>query len=159
MKATILKGDTVMIRRGKERGKRGTVKAVQARHRDGRRRQHRQASHQAARAAAVGNMGGAMQTGGIIEKEARAAALGAAVRLREMQGADAPAPRPHGRRRRASHLRALRRARPRIGEGSVRRGRAFERDLSSSRFARSCRSASAIRTSTRFRSWRRSSST
>jgi large subunit ribosomal protein L24 len=65
----IIKGDTVMIRRGKERGKRGTVKAV----------------HPSAGMATVegvnvvkrhtkqgtksGNMGGAMQTGGIIEKE------------------------------------------------------------------------------------------
>ena len=70
MKSTILKGDTVMVRRGKERGKRGTVKAV----------------HPGAGTATVegvnvvkrhtkqgsksGNMGGAMQTGGIIEKEA-----------------------------------------------------------------------------------------
>jgi large subunit ribosomal protein L24 len=67
----IIKGDTVMIRRGRERGKRGTVKAI----------------HPAAGTATVegvnvvkrhtkqgaksGNMGGAMQTGGIIEKEAR----------------------------------------------------------------------------------------
>jgi large subunit ribosomal protein L5 len=36
-----------------------------------------------------------------------------------VQGTDAPAPRSHYRRRGASHLRALRRARPRIGEGSV----------------------------------------
>lgn len=70
VKSTILKGDTVMIRRGREKGKRGTVKAV----------------HPGARMATVeginvvkrhtkqgsqsGNMGGAMQTGGIIEKEA-----------------------------------------------------------------------------------------
>jgi large subunit ribosomal protein L24 len=69
IKAMIVKGDPVMIRRGKERGKRGTVKAI----------------HPAAGMATVegvnivkrhtkqgsksGNMGGAMQTGGIIEKE------------------------------------------------------------------------------------------
>lgn len=69
MKATILKGDTVMIRRGKERGKRGTVKAVQS------------AAHTATveginivkrhtkTGSKSGNMGGAMQTGGIVEKE------------------------------------------------------------------------------------------
>jgi large subunit ribosomal protein L24 len=70
MKKTILKGDTVMIRRGKERGKRGTVKAlfgasamatvegvnVVKRH-------TKQSSRQS-------NMGASMQTGGIIEKEA-----------------------------------------------------------------------------------------
>jgi large subunit ribosomal protein L24 len=69
IKAMIIKGDPVVIRRGKERGKRGTVKAI----------------HPAARMATVegvnivkrhtkqgsksGNMGGATQTGGIIEKE------------------------------------------------------------------------------------------
>ena len=68
MKATILKGDTVMIRRGKERGKRGTVKAVHStmatvegvnvvkRH-----------TKQGTKSS---NMGGSMPTGGIIEKEA-----------------------------------------------------------------------------------------
>jgi len=68
MKATILKGDTVMIRRGKERGKRGTVKAVHVssatiegvnvvkRH-----------TKQGTKSS---NMGGSTQTGGIIEKEA-----------------------------------------------------------------------------------------
>ena len=68
MKATILKGDTVMIRRGKERGKRGTVKGIYStmatvegvnivkRHT----KQGTQSS----------NMGGSMPTGGIIEKEA-----------------------------------------------------------------------------------------
>ncbi len=71
MKATILKGDTVMVRRGKERGKHGTVKAVQSaagtatvegvnvvkRHSkpQGQQRQS--------------NMGKSMQSGGIIEKE------------------------------------------------------------------------------------------
>lgn len=68
-KATIIKGDSVLVRRGKERGKRGTVKSV----------------HPGAGMATVeginivkrhtkqgsksGNMGGAMQTGGIVEKE------------------------------------------------------------------------------------------
>lgn len=70
MKPYILKGDTVVIRRGKEKGKRGTVKAV----------------FPAAAAATVeginvvkrhtkpqrqsGNMGGSTQSGGIVEKEA-----------------------------------------------------------------------------------------
>jgi large subunit ribosomal protein L24 len=70
MKATILKGDTVMIRRGKERGKRGTVKAVQSAARMATvegvnivKRHAKQNSQQS-------NMGRAMQTGGIIEKEA-----------------------------------------------------------------------------------------
>lgn len=69
-KSNILKGDTVMVRRGKERGKRGTVRIV----------------HAGARAATVEginvvkrhtkqgskstNVGGSAQTGGIIEKEA-----------------------------------------------------------------------------------------
>jgi large subunit ribosomal protein L24 len=68
MKAGIIKGDTVIVRRGKERGKRGTVKAVQSttatvegvnvvkRH-----------TKQGTKSA---NMGGSVQTGGIIEKEA-----------------------------------------------------------------------------------------
>jgi large subunit ribosomal protein L24 len=69
-KPNILKGDTVMIRRGKEKGKRGTVKTASTelgtaiveginivkRHT----KQGSQAS----------NMGGSAQTGGIIEKEA-----------------------------------------------------------------------------------------
>jgi large subunit ribosomal protein L24 len=68
MKATIIKGDSVMVRRGKERGKRGTVKAVHGasatvegvnvvkRH-----------SKQGTKSS---NMGGSVQTGGIFEKEA-----------------------------------------------------------------------------------------
>ena len=71
MKTTIIKGDTVMVRRGKERGKRGTVKAVHGasavvegvnivkRHA----KQQSQGQRQSA-------MGRAMQGGGIIEKEA-----------------------------------------------------------------------------------------
>ena len=71
MKAAIIKGDTVMVRRGKERGKRGTVKAVQGgsavvegvnvvkRHAKQQSQQQRQSA-----------MGRAMQGGGIIEKEA-----------------------------------------------------------------------------------------
>ncbi len=71
MKATILKGDTVMVRRGKERGKHGTVKAVQnaagtatvegvniVKRHSKPQSQQRQSS-----------MGKSMQQGGIIEKE------------------------------------------------------------------------------------------
>jgi large subunit ribosomal protein L24 len=68
-KSMIIKGDPVMIRRGKERGKRGTVKTlfpgagmaliegvnIVKRH-----------TKQGSKS---GNMGGATQTGGIIEKE------------------------------------------------------------------------------------------
>jgi large subunit ribosomal protein L24 len=71
MKATILKGDTVMVRRGKERGKRGTVKAVQTAAGtatvEGVNIVKRHAKQQSAKQS---NMGRAMQGGGIIEKEA-----------------------------------------------------------------------------------------
>ena len=70
LKSSILKGDTVMILRGKERGKRGTVKAV---HPDSGtatveglnivKRHTKQGTQQQ-------NMGGSAQTGGIVEKEA-----------------------------------------------------------------------------------------
>jgi len=69
-KSNLVKGDTVMIRRGKEKGKRGTVKAINAaagfatieglnivkRHTKSGTQQN--------------NMGAASQTGGIVEKEA-----------------------------------------------------------------------------------------
>jgi len=71
--ASLVKGDTVMIRRGKEKGKRGTIKAIfpkagQAtveglnivkRHTKSGQGQQRKQS----------NMGGAVSNGGIIEKE------------------------------------------------------------------------------------------
>jgi large subunit ribosomal protein L24 len=69
VKANIVKGDTVMIRRGKEKGKRGVVKAVMA---DAGLatveglnivKRHTKAGQQS------GNMG-ATQSGGILEKEA-----------------------------------------------------------------------------------------
>jgi large subunit ribosomal protein L24 len=67
MKATILKGDTVMIRRGKERGKRGIVKAVLSTMAtvEGVNivKRHTKSGTQSS------NMGGSMPTGGIIEKE------------------------------------------------------------------------------------------
>src|SRR5579862_7656503 len=68
--ANIVKGDTVMIRRGKEKGKRGTVKAVFPK--DGTatveglnivKRHTKQGTQQQ-------RMGGSAQTGGIVEKEA-----------------------------------------------------------------------------------------
>ena len=68
--ANILKGDTVMIRRGKEKGKRGTVKAVFPKAGMATveglnivKRHTKQGTQQQ-------NMGGTAQTGGILEKEA-----------------------------------------------------------------------------------------
>lgn len=71
VKVNILRGDTVMVRRGREKGKRGTVKAVQG---------DRQSAtveglnvvkrHTKPGAAQSSNMGGSAPTGGIIEKEA-----------------------------------------------------------------------------------------
>ncbi|MBV9027897.1 MAG: 50S ribosomal protein L24 [Candidatus Eremiobacteraeota bacterium] len=69
MKATIIKGDTVMIRRGKERGKRGTVKAVQAGARTATVEGANVVKRHTKQGSKSGNMGGATQTGGIIEKE------------------------------------------------------------------------------------------
>jgi large subunit ribosomal protein L24 len=70
MKTTIIKGDTVMVRRGKGRGKRGTVKAVQfgagTATVEGTNVVKRHTKH----GTKSSNMGGAVQTGGIIEKEA-----------------------------------------------------------------------------------------
>jgi large subunit ribosomal protein L24 len=68
-KATIVKGDTVMIRRGKEKGKRGTVKAVfpgaGMATVEGLNIVKRHTKQQAQQ----GNMSAA-QSGGIVEKEA-----------------------------------------------------------------------------------------
>lgn len=69
LKPNIVKGDTVMIRRGKEKGKRGVVKAVNAGARQATVeglnvvKRHTKAGQER------GNMGSA-QSGGIIEKEA-----------------------------------------------------------------------------------------
>lgn len=70
MKTTIIKGDTVMIRRGKERGKRGTVKAVNGGSAlvEGVNVVKRHAKQQSQQRQSA--MGKAMQSGGIIEKEA-----------------------------------------------------------------------------------------
>ncbi len=68
-KAHIIKGDTVLIRRGKERGKRGTVKAVHI----GAGTATVEGANIVKRHSKQGrkstNMGGSTQTGGIIEKE------------------------------------------------------------------------------------------
>jgi large subunit ribosomal protein L24 len=70
MAVNIIKGDTVMIRRGKEKGKRGVVKAVFPKRGEATveglnivKRHTKQGTQQQ-------NMGGAAQTGGILEKEA-----------------------------------------------------------------------------------------
>jgi large subunit ribosomal protein L24 len=68
-KPNILRGDTVMIRRGKEKGQRGTVKAVQAELGTATVEGHNIIKRHTKQGAKAGNMGGA-QTGGIIEKEA-----------------------------------------------------------------------------------------
>ena len=67
---SIVKGDTVVIRRGKEKGQRGVVKTVFPRSGQALveglnvvKRHTKQGSQQQ-------NMGGAAQTGGIVEKEA-----------------------------------------------------------------------------------------
>jgi large subunit ribosomal protein L24 len=70
MKATIIKGDTVMIRRGKERGKRGTVKAVMSAAGTATVEGVNVVKRHTKQGSKSGNMGGSMQTGGIVEKEA-----------------------------------------------------------------------------------------
>ena len=70
IKANILKGDTVLIRRGKEKGKRGTVKAVNAGAGSATVEGINIVKRHTKQGSKSGNMGGAMQTGGIIEKEA-----------------------------------------------------------------------------------------
>lgn len=70
MKVRILKGDTVMIRRGKERGKRGTVKAVMSGAGVATVEGVNVVKRHAKQGSKTGNMGASMQTGGIIEKEA-----------------------------------------------------------------------------------------
>jgi large subunit ribosomal protein L24 len=68
LKANILRGDTVMIRRGKERGKRGTVKAVQTEVGKATVEGLNIIKRHTKQGSQSGNMGGS-QTGGIIEKE------------------------------------------------------------------------------------------
>jgi large subunit ribosomal protein L24 len=69
VKANILKGDTVMIRRGKERGKRGTVKAVSADAGTATVEGLNVVKRHTKQGSKAGNMS-SQQTGGIIEKEA-----------------------------------------------------------------------------------------
>jgi large subunit ribosomal protein L24 len=69
-KAMILKGDTVMIRRGREKGKRGTVKLVEPAAGKAMVEGINVVKRHTKQGSQSGNMGGAMQTGGIIEKEA-----------------------------------------------------------------------------------------
>lgn len=66
----LIKGDTVIIRRGKERGKRGTVKAIQPAAKTATVEGVNVVKRHTKQGTKSGNMGGAMQTGGIIEKEA-----------------------------------------------------------------------------------------
>ena len=69
VKSNLIKGDTVLIRRGKEKGKRGTVKAVNAGLGTATVEGINIVKRHTKQGAKSGNMGGAMQTGGIIEKE------------------------------------------------------------------------------------------
>ena len=69
-KTTIIKGDTVMIRRGREKGKRGIVKAVQARAGTATVEGMNVVKRHTKQGTKSANMGGSMQTGGIVEKEA-----------------------------------------------------------------------------------------
>ncbi len=70
LKTAIIKGDTVMIRRGKERGKRGTVKALHPGAGTATVEGVNIVKRHAKQGTKSGNMGGAVQTGGIVEKEA-----------------------------------------------------------------------------------------
>jgi large subunit ribosomal protein L24 len=69
MKTAIIKGDTVMIRRGKERGKRGTVKAIQAAAGTATIEGVNVVKRHTKQGTKSGRMGGPVQSGGIIEKE------------------------------------------------------------------------------------------
>ena len=69
IKTSIIKGDTVLVRRGKEKGKRGTVKAVNRMLGTATVEGINIVKRHAKQGAKSGNMGGAVQTGGIIEKE------------------------------------------------------------------------------------------
>ncbi|HLY02701.1 MAG TPA: 50S ribosomal protein L24 [Candidatus Cybelea sp.] len=69
-KRFVVKGDTVMIRRGKERGKRGTIKAVQIEAGTAIVEGANVVKRHTKQSSKSSNMGGSSQTGGIIEKEA-----------------------------------------------------------------------------------------
>jgi large subunit ribosomal protein L24 len=68
-KAHIIKGDTVLIRRGKERGKRGTVKAVQAGAQTATVEGANIVKRHTKQTSQSSNVGRSTQSGGIIEKE------------------------------------------------------------------------------------------
>ena len=108
VKPNIVKGDTVMIRRGKEKGKRGIVKAVFAEAGQATVEGSTSSSATPSRPRARQHGCGAKRRH--LRKGSAASALRAPIRLREMQNADAPSPRSHRRRRRASRLREVRRA-------------------------------------------------
>jgi large subunit ribosomal protein L24 len=96
MKTQILKGDTVMIRRGKERGKRGTVKAVHSSLGTATVEGVNVVKRHTKQGTKSGYMGGATQTGGIIEKEA---ALPLSVLQYVCEKCKAPSRLRHGRAR------------------------------------------------------------
>jgi len=68
--ANIVKGDTVMIRRGRDKGKRGTVKAVFPRAGAATVEGINVVKRHTKQGSQSQNMGGSAQTGGILEKEA-----------------------------------------------------------------------------------------
>ena len=70
MASNIIKGDTVMIRRGKEKGKRGVVKAVFPKAGQATVEGLNIVKRHTKQGTQSQNMGGAAQTGGILEKEA-----------------------------------------------------------------------------------------
>jgi large subunit ribosomal protein L24 len=70
LKSDLIRGDTVLIRRGKEKGKRGTIKAIHAGLGTATVEGINIVKRHTKQGSKSGNMGGAVQTGGIIEKEA-----------------------------------------------------------------------------------------
>jgi large subunit ribosomal protein L24 len=69
VKSDLIKGDTVLVRRGKEKGKRGTIKAVNAGQGTATVEGINIVKRHTKQGSKSGNMGGSVQTGGIIEKE------------------------------------------------------------------------------------------
>ncbi len=67
--SALIKGDTVMIRRGKEKGKRGTLKAIFPRAGQATVEGLNVVKRHTKQGAKQQNMGGSAQTGGILEKE------------------------------------------------------------------------------------------
>lgn len=66
----LVKGDTVMIRRGKEKGKRGTIKSIFPRAGAATVEGLNIVKRHTKQGTAQQNMGGSAQTGGILDKEA-----------------------------------------------------------------------------------------